>query len=89
MTIETEPAIINIDSEGKFFLSIGESFEEIDEETLAIKLGAFIRANKDVPILIGADRKVDYGRAYQAMVVAQLAGASKVGLISDPVSMEE
>jgi biopolymer transport protein TolR len=89
VTIETEPVIINIDEEGRFFLSIGGEFEAINEEQLGIKLAAFIRANKDIPILIGADRKVDYGRAYQAMVVAQQAGATKVGLISDPVSMDK
>ncbi|HOP22820.1 MAG TPA: ExbD/TolR family protein [Gammaproteobacteria bacterium] len=89
VTIETEPVIINIDEQGKMYLSIGGEFESIDEQQLQIKLAAFIRANKDVPILIGADRKVDYGRAYEAMVVAQQAGADKVGLISDPVSMEK
>ena len=89
VTIEEEPVIINIDVEGNLFLSIGGEFEPIDEEQLALKLAAFIRSNKDVPILIGADRKVDYGRAYEAMVVAQQAGANKVGLISDPMSMED
>jgi len=89
VTIETEPVIINIDKNGNFFLSKGGEFEPIDEEQLAIKLAAFIRANKDLPVLIGADRKVDYGRAYEAMVVAQQAGATKVGLISDPISVEE
>ena len=89
VTIEEDPVIINIDVEGQFFLSIGGEFEPIDEKQLGLKLAAFIRSNKDVPILIGADRKVDYGRAYEAMVVAQQAGANKVGLISDPLSMED
>ena len=89
VTIETEPVIINITETGDFYLSIGDKFEEISEEALLVKLTAFIKANKDRPILIGADRKVDYGRAYEAMVVAQQAGATKVGLISDPVSMEQ
>lgn len=88
VTIETEPVIINIDDKGDLFLSIGGELEAIDEQQLSIKLAAFIRANKEVPILIGADRRVDYGRAYEAMVLAQQAGAKKVGLISDPVSTE-
>ena len=88
VTIETEPVIINIDETGQFFLSKGGEFEKIDEQQLEVKLAAFIRANKDLPVLIGADRKVDYGRAYEAMVVAQKAGATKVGLISDPLNMD-
>lgn len=89
MTVETEPVIINIDKSGQLFLSKGGDFEEIDEETLGIKLAAFLRADKKLVVLIGADRKVDYGRAYAAMVVAQQAGVTTVGLISDPVSMEK
>ncbi len=89
VSIETEPVIINIDENGDFFLSKGGDFEPIDEKQLGIKLAAFLRANKELPVLIGADRRVDYGRAYEAMVVAQQAGALKVGLISDPVSMDK
>ena len=89
VTIEEEPVIINIDVEGQFFLSIGGEFEPINEEQLGLKLAAFIRNNKDIPILIGADRKVGYGRAYEAMVLAQQAGATKVGLISDPLSIQD
>lgn len=89
VSIETEPVIINIDENGQFFLSKGGEFEAIDETQLEVKLAAFLRADKKLPVLIGADRKVDYGRAYEALVVAQKAGALKVGLISDPVSMDK
>ena len=88
VTIENEPVIINIKDNGELFLSVGGKFEKLTDEELGVKLAAFIRADKDTPILIGADKKVDYGRAYEAMVVAQQAGAEKVGLISDPVPME-
>jgi len=85
MSVEETPAIINIDAQGQMFLSTGDDTIEVDEEQLEKQLAIYIRANKDVPILIGADRKVDYGRAYEALVIAQKAGATKVGLISDPV----
>ncbi len=85
MNVDEKPAIVNIDAQGQMFLSIGDETEQIDEQQLQKKLSIFVQANKKVPILIGADRKVDYGRAYEALVIAQKAGATKVGLISDPV----
>ena len=88
MNVEDKPIIINIDAQGKLFLSIGDKSEEIDEQQLQKELAIYIRANNKTPILIGADRKVDYGRAYEALVIAQKAGATKVGLISDPVPTE-
>ncbi len=85
ITIETEPAIINVTENGDFYLSIGGEYELIDETTLEQKLSAFVKVNPELPIMIGADRSVSYGEVYQAMAVAQAAGAKKVGLISDPI----
>ena len=89
MTIETEPAIINVTENGDLYLSIGGDYELIDEESLTKKLAAFIKVNPKLPVMIGADRAVDYGEVYQAMAVAQAAGAKKVGLISDPKSIKD
>lgn len=85
VTIKEEPVVINVDKNGDFYLSIGGEFELIDNESLQKKIAAFVKANPKVPIVIGADQGVEYGRVYQAMVVAQQAGAKKVGLISDPL----
>lgn len=84
MTIDTEPAVINVTENGDLYLSIGGEYELIDEQSLTKKLAAFVKVNPDLPIMIGADRAVSYGEVYQAMAVAQAAGAKKVGLISDP-----
>lgn len=84
MTIDTEPAVINVTENGDLYLSVGGDYELIDEASLTKKLAAFIKVNPKLPVMIGADRAVDYGEVYQAMAVAQAAGAKKVGLISDP-----
>lgn len=83
--IESEPAVINVTDKGDLYLSIGGEYELLDSETLQKKLTAFVKVNPDVPIMIGADKAVSYGQVYQAMAVAQQAGAKKVGLISDPI----
>lgn len=86
--IESEPAVINVTDKGDLYLSIGGDYELLDSTELQKKLAAFVKVNPDVPIMIGADKAVSYGQVYQAMAVAQQAGAKKVGLISDPVKPE-
>ncbi len=83
--IESEPAVINVTDKGDLYLSIGGEYELLDDVTLQKKLAAFVKVNPDVPIMIGADKAVSYGQVYQAMAVAQQAGAKKVGLISEPI----
>lgn len=88
VTIETEPAVINVTANGDFYLSISGEYELIDSEQLKQKLTAFLKVNPKLPVMIGADHSVDYGIVYQAMAVAQQAGAKKVGLISEPITQK-
>jgi biopolymer transport protein TolR len=88
ITIETEPAVINVTANGDLYLSIGGEYELLDAQTLQQKITAFVKVNEELPIMIGADQSVSYGQVYQAMAIAQQAGAKKVGLISEPVKPE-
>lgn len=79
-----EPVLINVDAEGTIYLSVGGSSEVVDTETLVERVSAFVRANPEVPVLVGADRGASYDSVYQTMVLLQQAGVPKVGLMSDP-----
>lgn len=82
---DKEPVIITVDKDGAYFLTIGASQSEpIDADALVNKVSAFVRQNPDVPVLIGGDERVEYGRIYQAMALLQSAGVPKVGLMSQP-----
>lgn len=82
----SEPVVVNVVENGDFYLAAGgDDAELIDGETLKIKVQAFIERNPDVSVLIGGDQRVPYGRVYDAMVILQSAGATNVGLMSDPL----
>jgi biopolymer transport protein TolR len=82
---EKEPVVISVDKDGAYFLTIGATAREpVDADTLVNKVSAFVRQNPQVPVLIGGDERVDYGRIYGAMVLLQQAGVPKVGLMSQP-----
>ena len=83
---DKEPIVISVDKDGAYFLTLGTSKREpIDAQTLVNKVSAFVRQNPQVPVLIGGDERVDYGKIYQVMVLLQQSGVPKVGLMSQPV----
>jgi len=82
---KTDPVVVTVDQDGAMFLTLGRAEREaLDEAALVEKVSAFVRANPNVPVLIGGDERVPYGRVYQAMVLMQQAGAPRVGLMSAP-----
>ncbi len=86
---KTDPVVVTVDQEGRYFLTLGKAEREaIDEATLVSKVSAFVRQNPQVPVLIGGDERVAYGKVYQAMVLLQRSGAPRVGLMSAPLQAE-
>ena len=61
----------------------------IDSETLVTTVGAIVRRNPEIQVLVGGDEEVGYGHIYGAMVLLQKAGVTKVGLMSDPLDSIE
>ncbi|MCK7592643.1 protein TolR [Pseudomarimonas salicorniae] len=83
---QKDPVIVEVTQDGRFYLTLeGAKSEEIDEQTLLIKIGAFVRQNPQVPVLVGADRRIDYGTVMAVLGQLQQAGVPKVGLMSAPV----
>jgi len=81
----SEPIIITVDRFGDLYLELGEAKSRpTDREALLTRLGAILRHNPRVPVMIRGDATVDYGRVMEVMVLAQAAGAPSVGLITTP-----
>ena len=86
---DKEPIVVSVDKDGAYFLTLGGTPREgIDADGLVKKISAFVRQNPQVPVLIGGDDRVDYGKIYQVMVLLQQSGVPKVGLMSQPVVQE-
>lgn len=81
-----EPVLVSVDQQGHLYLTLGTAKREpVDAQELQTKVAAFVRQNPKVSVLIGGDKRVDYGRIYQAMVLLQQAGVPHVGLMSQPL----
>src|SRR5690606_25441261 len=81
MLKENEPLVLSVDRDGLYYLNVGGDDVEspIDAQTVVERTAIVIRRNAETPVLVKADRAVDYGSVVTGMVLLQQAGAKKIG----------
>ena len=80
-----EPLVLSVDSEGQWFLNVGDDPDSPLDQSEAQKLAAAVlRLEPTRRVLVAGDSSVNYGQIMQAMVTLQLAGAPEIGLMSEP-----
>lgn len=77
------PLIITVDKTGHFFNEQGKALAA--NELSPYVQQALIHKNQR-PVYVRADGSVEYRYLMNAVVAAQQAGASKIGLMADPVT---
>ncbi len=80
------PFVLSVDAEGNLYLNVGddEDLPRSGKEIVA-NVGAVLRQSPDTPILVKADRAVEYGFVVGAMVLLQQGGAESIGFVTDPL----
>ncbi len=89
-----EPMVVTVLKNGDLYLNAGGEVDGvtsglIDAQTLVTTVAAIVRRNPEIQVLVGGDQAVGYGHIYDAMVLLQKAGVTKVGLMSDPLESLE
>jgi biopolymer transport protein TolR len=87
MLKNTIPLVLSVDRSGALYMNIGGGNPQtaLGADTVAARAEAALRRNPDLPVLVKADNRVEYGSVVRAMVILQKAGAKKVGFITDPL----
>lgn len=85
LNVDAEPVLVTVDVQGQIHLTLaGEARQAVDADTLVNTIGAFVRNNPGIPVLVGGDARVDYSSVYQVLVLLQQADVPKIGLMSQP-----
>jgi len=80
------PLIVSVDKAGNLYLSVGDDEDQpSNAKEIVAKVGAILRNSPETPMLIKADRAVEYGYVVGAMVLLQQGGAENVGFVTDPL----
>jgi biopolymer transport protein TolR len=80
---DLEPLVLSIDAEGSMYLNIVDSQTPQDADRILELVSAVIRREPERPVLVKADRSVQYGRVVEGMALLQKAGAQKVGFATE------
>ena len=80
-----EPVIINVDAAGNFYINYGENKDApVSADELVNRVNALLKYQPGIPVLVGGDTKVQYGRIVELMALLQNAGVPSVGMITEP-----
>ncbi len=85
MKEKRDPLIVSVTSDGSLLLTLpGAKAEAIDSATLATKVGAFVKQNPDINVLVAGDKDGKYQGVMTVLADLQQAGVDKVSLMSQP-----
>ena len=80
------PLIASVKADGSYYLTVGDSPEQaLNQQELADLVAAHLLLEPQTPVMVKGDREVPYDYILQLMVTLQGAGATSVGLMTDPI----
>ena len=80
-----EPLVVSVDAEGRYYIDFGgEEDVPVDAETLLTRAAALMRHRPDTQVLVKGDANVGYGKVVTVMALLKSAGATSVGLLTEP-----
>jgi len=80
LRVKDEPLILTVKKDGHYFLAR----TEIPEADLEAKLKAIFENRDTKDIFLRADKEAPYGTVAKAMAAAREAGATKLGMVTEP-----
>jgi biopolymer transport protein TolR len=80
LRVRDEPLIITVKKDGSYFLAN----TTVTEHELGVKLQAILAGLDDKGVFLRADRDANYGAVVKALAAARLAGATKLGMVTEP-----
>jgi len=82
---EKPPVIVSVDRQGNFYINYGEDQDKpITPEKLLNRIGALLKYQPGIPVLVEGDNEVPYGQVVQVMSLIQRAGVPSVGMVTKP-----
>ena len=82
LRMSEEPLVLTVQRDGRAFLAR----EEVALDALEAKRAAVFDARGDREVFLQADREAPYGLVVKAMAAARGAGATKLGIVTEPES---
>jgi biopolymer transport protein TolR len=86
--LSDEALVVSVDQEGRLYLNLAEPSTPVSAEVATERAAALLRRAPERPVLVRADARASYGDVARAMRVLQDAGASQIGMVTDPEELK-
>lgn len=88
---QKEPLIVTVDASGNFYLNVSSKpSQPITSQVLLNLVSEQLKTgsgDSERSVLVRGDKNANYGKVLEAMALLQQAGAQKVGMITQPLSV--
>ena len=84
---DKEPLIVSIKDNGSYYINLGTSRDYSTEqplEKIIEQVSKILQLQPQTPLLVWGDANVPYGKVVALMAELQTAGATSVGLVTEP-----
>ena len=81
-SIESEPMVVSINDEGRYFLNLGDESISISLVELKSKVQVIFDANPDIEVVIQSDASTPFDFVAKALASIQAIGVESVGIIT-------
>ena len=82
MSVQSEPLVVSINSNGEYFINIGDESLPINLEELKRKSEVIFDANPDIEVVFQSDKDASFDYVAKAMASVQSVGISKIGIVT-------
>ena len=82
MSVQSEPLVVSINSNGEYFINIGDESLPINLEELKRKSKVIFDANPDIEVVFQSDKDASFDFVAKAMASVQSVGISKIGIVT-------
>ena len=82
MSVQSEPLVVSINSNGEYFINIGDESLSINLEELKRKSKVIFDANPDIEVVFKSDKDASFDYVAKAMASVQSVGISKIGIVT-------
>ena len=82
MSVQNEPLVISIDSNGNYYLNLGEETLPIPLDELKRKAKVIYQANSEIEVVFQSDESVSFNSVAKAMAAVQSVGIAKIGIVT-------
>lgn len=80
---ENEPVVVTIDKKGEYSINIGDVRKNLSANMVVAIVNAALSINPKTQVLVRGDKNIEYGKVVELMGFLQMAGAEKIGFVTE------